>query len=356
MPVQKRGKTWRVIVNYTNNGKPKKATKGGFQYKSEALAYETELKAKINQGYDIESNRQLFTDFYDKWLDNHIKSGIKQQTILNHIATQTIVHEHLQNVTLEQMNRRRFQKFLDELSETRTASSVRQIAMRVGMCLKEAFSDGIIKSDPTFNLKYKGSHESKSSDLKFLEEDDFNKLVRYIEDTPITAPNFMIYTAALSGMRAGEILALTYEDFDVKNHKILVTKSKTNRVPYEYTTPKTKQSVREITMPEYYFEQLERFKRTFLHVDKHIFGEKTTQSVPSYHLKCITKELGIKPISFHGLRHSHASMLINNGIDIAYVSERLGHSSVNVTQRVYFHFLKKARQNEEEKMLSLLKK
>lgn len=140
------------------------------------------------------------------------------------------------------MNRRRFQQFLDELSETRTASSVRQIATRVDMCLKEAFSDGIIKSDPTFNPKYKGSHESKSSDLKFLEEEDFNKLIRYIEDTPMTAPNFMIYTAALSGMRAGEILALTYDDFDIKRHKILVTKSKTNRVPYEYTTPKTKQN------------------------------------------------------------------------------------------------------------------
>lgn len=355
MSVEKRGKTWRSIVNYTVDGQRKRAIKSGFKLKSEATAYETQLKAKLNQGYDIEKSTTSFVDFYDSWLDNHIKSGIKQQTIANHIATQTIVHEHLQGVTLEQMTRKRFQKFLDELSETRTASSVHQISMRVGMCLKEAFSDGIIKADPTFNLKFKGAHESKSADLKFLEDNEFNKLIHYIEDNPMTAPNFMIYTAALSGMRAGEILALTYDDFDMKNHKILVTKSKTNRAPYEYTTPKTKQSVRELIMPTQYFEQLDRFKKTFPKTDKHIFGEATTQSVPSYRLRCLTKELKIKPISFHGLRHSHASMLLNNGVDIAYVSERLGHSSVNVTQKVYFHFLKTARQDEEEKMLNLLK-
>lgn len=356
MSVEKQSKTWRAIVSYQVDGKRKKATKGGFKYKSEALAYETMLKAKLNQGYDIESSKQLFTEFYDTWLDNHIKSGIKQQTIANHIATQTIVHKHLQNITLEQMTRKRYQQFLDELSTTRTASSVHQISMRVGMCLKEAFSDGIIKTDPTFNLKFKGAHDSKPTDLKFLEEDEFNKLVKYIENSPMTAPNFMIYTAALSGMRAVEVLALTYSDFDVKNNKILVTKSKTNRVPYQYTAPKTKQSVREITMPTYYFEQLERFKQMFPNTDKHIFGEKTSQSVPSYRLRCLTKELDIKPISFHGLRHSHASILINNGVDIAYVSERLGHSSVSVTQKVYFHFLKKARENEEEKMLNVFKK
>lgn len=356
MSVEKQSKTWRAIVSYKVDGKRKKVTKGGFRYKSDALAYETMLKAKLNQGYDIEASKQLFTEFYDTWLDNHIKSGIKQQTIANHIATQTIVHKHLQNITLEQMTRKRYQQFLDELSTTRTASSVHQISMRVGMCLKEAFSDGIIKTDPTFNLKYKGAHESKPTDLKFLEENEFNKLVQYIEDSPMTAPNFMIYTAALSGMRTGEILALTYDDFDIENGKILVTKSKTIQAPYQYTTPKTKQSVREITMPPYYFEQLERFKQAFPNTDEHIFGEKTSQAVPGYRLKCLTKELNIKPITLHGLRHSHASILINNGVDIAYVSERLGHSSVNVTQKVYFHFLNKTRENAEKKMLNVFKK
>jgi site-specific recombinase XerD len=74
-------------------------------------------------------------------------------------------------------------------------------------------------------------------------------------------------------------------------------------------------------MTTQYFEQLDRFKKAFPKTDKHIFEEATTQSVSSYRLRCLTKELKIKPISFHGLRHSPASMLLNNGVVIAYVSE-----------------------------------
>lgn len=354
MSVEKRGKTWRVVTVYYDGGNRKRKIKSGFKTKTEAKNYDEDMKYKMRDGYDLVKSETMFVDYYDEWLANHIKSGIKQQTILNHIATQTIVHEHLQNVMLKDMTKRRFQQFLDELSTTRTASSVHQISMRVGMCLKEAFSDGIIKTDPTFNMKFKGSHDSKSSENKFLEEDDYNKLIAYIEHAPMTLANFAIYTAALSGMRAGEVLALTYKDINVDNKTVSVTKSKTNRVPYQYVEPKTHRSIREIAMPDKYFKQLERFKQTVPTPDEHIFGEKTTQSVPSYHLKVIEKQLGLKNVSFHGLRHTHASILISKGVDIAYVSERLGHSSVVITQKTYFHLLSEKRSSEEQKTLDLL--
>ena len=68
----------------------------------------------------------------------------------------------------------------------------------------------------------------------------------------------------------------------------------------------------------------------------------------------MVKELGIKPITLHGLRHTHASLLISKGIDVAYVSERLGHSNVTITQNTYFHLLANERQTEAQKALSLL--
>ncbi|WP_447409081.1 tyrosine-type recombinase/integrase [Weissella confusa] len=353
MSVEKRNGSWRAVVTYYVEGKKKRKVKAGFRTKTEALAYETNLKAKLNDGYEIDKTTMLFTDFYDAWLNSHLESGIKQQTQLNHLATQKIVHEYLKNVTLEKMDRRRFQRFLDEYSIGHSTSTVRQVAMRAGMPLKEAFNDGIIKTDPTYGAKFKGS-ESKSSELKFLEESDLNKLLAYIEEQPITAPNFAIYTAALSGMRAGEVLALTLADINIAGHFISVTKTKTNRPPYQYTTPKTKRSVRQVAMPDKYFIQLERFVTAFPNAPEHIFGEKTTQSVPSHYLRKMVKELGIKPITLHGLRHTHASLLISKGIDVAYVSERLGHSNVTITQNTYFHLLANERQTEAQKALSLL--
>jgi integrase len=353
MAIEKRNGSWRAIITYYVDGQKKRKVKAGFRTKAEATAYEINLKAKLNAGYEIDKSTMLFTDFYDAWLDQHINSGIKQQTILNHIATQTIVHELLKNVTLEQMTRQRFQRFLDDYSVGHTSSTVRQIAMRVGMPLKEAFNDGVIKTDPTYGAKFKGT-ASKSSDLKFLEEADLNKLLRYIEEQPMTSANFAIYTAALSGMRAGEVLALTLADIDVKNKLISVTKTKTNRPPYEYTTPKTRRSVRNVAMPDKYFAQLERFNTAFPDASEHIFGERTTQSVPAHYLRKMIAELGIKPITLHGLRHTHASLLISKGIDVAYVSERLGHSNVTITQNTYFHLLSNKRQTEAQKALNLL--
>src|SRR5699024_12709836 len=105
---------------------------------------------------------------------------------------------------------------------------------------------------------------------------------------------------------------------------------KSTPVPTELISFPTRRSsdLREIAMPDKYFKQLERFKQSVPNPDEHIFGEKTTQSVPSYHLQVIEKQLGLKKVSFHGLRHTHASILISKGVDIAYVSERPGHSSV----------------------------
>lgn len=353
MSVEKRGKTWRAIVSYQLDGKNKRKIKSGFRTKTEASAWETDMKARLNNGYQIDKATTMFVDFYDDWLKRHLASGIKQQTQLNHLATQAIVHEFLSNVTLEQMDRRRFQRFLDDYSVGHSASTVRQVAKRAGMPLKEAFNDGIIKSDPTFRVKIKGA-ESKSPEMKFLEESDLNKLLQYIETSPMTAPNFAIYTAALSGMRAGEILALTLPDIDVNGRFISVTKTKTNRPPYQYTTPKTKRSVRKIVMPDKYFEQFERFKRAYPTLPEHIFGEYTTQSVPAHHLRNIIKETGIKRISMHGLRHTHASLLINKGVDVAYVSERLGHNTTQVTINTYYHYLENERKSEVKKAIELL--
>lgn len=352
MSVSKLGKKYRVVVSKTIEGKRRRWTKSDFTTKAAAKAWETDLMAKLNSGVEIDKTRVLFTEFYDDWLKRHLESGIKQQTRLNHLATQKIVHEYFKNVKLENLTRRRYQKFLDEYAVNHHSSTVRQVSMRVAMPIKEAFSDGILSLDPTHGAKFKGA-ESKAGELKFLEESDLDKLLEYIQNEPITPAHFAIYTAALSGMRAGEILALTLKDINVADKTISVTKTKTNRPPYEYTTPKTRKSTRVIAMPDRYFIQFERFLKAYPKLEEHIFGEKTTQSVPSHYLRKMIKELGIKPITLHGLRHTHASFLISKGIDVAYVSERLGHSSVTITQNTYFHLLSTKRNSESDKTLAL---
>lgn len=70
MSVEKRNGSWRAVVTYYVEGKKKRKVKAGFRTKTEALAYETNLKAKLNDGYEIDKTTMLFTDFYDAWLNN----------------------------------------------------------------------------------------------------------------------------------------------------------------------------------------------------------------------------------------------------------------------------------------------
>lgn len=158
---------------------------------------------------------------------------------------------------------------------------------------------------------------------------------------------------ALSGVRSGEVLALTRDDIDETAKTISITKSKTQKVPYKITTPKTKSSIRNVTMPDKFFDEYRRYIAT-RGDDTSLFGDKANATNLYDKFVTVQKNLGIEPrISPHGLRHTHASYLIAHGIDISYISERLGHKDVGTTQQVYLHLLKTRKDVEIAKTLTL---
>ncbi|GAK31836.1 integrase [Weissella oryzae SG25] len=356
MSIRLDGKTYTVIVNYKVGTSYKRKVKRGFTTKKSAQQYEAQLITQLSAGYTPDANNVLFIDYYDKWLTKHLSYGLKPQTVANHKWTQQYVHTHLSGITLAQMDRNRFQQIIDQYALEHKASTTKQVALRIGMPLKEAFNTGVINVDPTYKIKINGE-KSKDSSLKFLEEDELNQLLSYIEsDTTANLYNFVIYTLALSGARAGEALALTFSDINETNKTLRINKTKTNIRPHQYTQPKTSSSIRTISMPDRWFTQLAKIKATYSDFDEHFFGESTDQSSLLRRFKKILSQLGIKQISLHGLRHTHASYLINHNVDIAYVSERLGHSNITVTQNTYFHLLQKTRQSEANKAINLLNK
>lgn len=85
----------------------------------------------------------------------------------------------------------------------------------------------------------------------------------------------------------------------------------------------------------------------------HFLGDNHEQNYYTRVLKLILQVIHAKRITFHGFSHTHASYLIKNGVDIAYVSERLRHNNVSITEKNYFHLLKDKRESEDEKTLNL---
>lgn len=227
----------------------------------------------------------------------------------------------------------------------------------VKQVLTQAFHDGLIPADPTFGVIVPGA-ESKPADEKFLQVDEFNKLLNYIETNDKLIKwntSFMIYLIALSGLRAGEALALTRDDVDVNTHTISVTKTKQRSGTS--TSPKTKSSIRTIAMPERFFDNYAKFINTKSkwNDDNELFDGRRWATINNNWLERIERELGFENIvSVHGLRHSHVSYLLSKGVDINYASKRLGHSNVTITQEIYAHLLRDKQQSEETKTLSIL--
>lgn len=149
----------------------------------------------------------------------------------------------------------------------------------------------------------------------------------------------LFMTLYYSGMRKGELLALTWNDIDFENNTINIDKT---LYYYEVTEPKTTGSIRKITMPKHTIQKLKQLKESleYYKPDYVVFGEFydaiSTTTLDRFFHKHIEKA-GVKRIRIHDFRHSHASYLINKNAIPAVVANRLGHSNPSTTLDIYSH-------------------
>ncbi|NFA02990.1 tyrosine-type recombinase/integrase [Weissella cibaria] len=350
--IYKRDGKWRAEVNYKDGGKYKKKTKSGFKTKAEANAWASSIEVQKSNVTALSLGDTPFIDYYTDWVETHIDSGIKEATARGYRIAQETAKKYFDNYKLNEITRIVYQRFINDFASTHAVATVKLRHSQIGIVLKQAFHDGIISVDPTYNVKFTGS-KSRRTSLKYLEESDFFSIVHYIEKSKPDRYLFALFTMALSGVRSGEVLALTRDDIDETAKTISITKSKTQKVPYKITTPKTKSSIRTVTMPDKFFDEYRRYIAT-RGDDTSLFGDKANATNLYDKFVTVQKNLGIEPrISPHGLRHTHASYLIAHGIDISYISERLGHKDVGTTQQVYLHLLKTRKDVEIAKTLTL---
>ncbi|WP_143810419.1 site-specific integrase, partial [Oenococcus oeni] len=186
----------------------------------------------------------------------------------------------------------------------------------------------------------------KSSELKFLEADDFKRLEQYSYDHLNNDSQLAIFIAIHTGMRIGEIRALKIKNVDFVQSKITIDKAMDGYGKIK--APKTAASNRVIQIDKRLLDVLKRYKRV-----SGLLVQVTREAINHVLTKDL-KHIEAKNVTFHALRHSHASYLLSKGVSIQYVSERLGHSNVGITENVYSHLLKTLRENEEKKITDLM--
>ena len=162
-----------------------------------------------------------------------------------------------------------------------------------------------------------------------------------------------IILTVFTGVRLGELMGLEWQDVDFKNGIISINRSSQYLADMGVFTkvPKTESSIREIAIPEFIISLLEEYKLWY-EEQKSIYGELWMNSDRLFvqadgkpmHPSTISKwfvkyvgQIGLPVINFHGLRHTNASLLVAQNIDIAVISARLGHAQISTTLDFYVH-------------------
>jgi integrase len=349
---QRRGKWSYIIYLGIVDGKKKYKEKGGFDKKPEAQsALRKALEELEGTGGIFEPTTISFSDYLDYFIENYIEINLRENS---QRARQHIIKNHLRptfgNYKLMQITSQSLQSFITKKSKEYSKSYVSMIHATVSTAFKMAVEWEFIRINPVARVKVpKRDDKEMDKKIKTLSHSDINQINKIVKDTHHSIP-FII--ALHTGMRAGEVAALQWSDFDEVNKTITINKRLDFRATtkeWEFLPVKTASSNRTIVIGEELIAAL-KAHRTLQKENKLSYGKHYTKN----DFIC-TKENGhpvtTKTISrmskmvkrydiefnFHMLRHTHATMLLEAGVNPKVVQERLGHSTVSITLDTYSH-------------------
>lgn len=355
---QKRGKTWQ----YTISAKPKPIRKGGFRTKKEAQIAAAEMESEVRKGVVPNLKPVAFDEYFESWL-NLYKKNIANNTLERYKNTLKTIQERFGGKPIQDINKRLYQAFLNDYATTHAKASTRKLNTHIRACVKEAIDEGLIRVDFTRGVVISGEVESKRNEDKHLDFVDSQTLLKELyNNLDKSLTHYLLLLALTSGMRFAEIVGLQRKDFDFVNNTISITKTwgYTNKMHEGFGPTKNVQSNRKIKMDKRTMRVFDKlFRGTPENIHQLIFySPKSKYNVISNNnanklLKQILENNGISPISIHGLRHTHASVLLYQGVSVYYVSERLGHSDIETTTSTYAHIVKELREKDEKQTAEL---
>lgn len=325
---RKRGNTWEYSFEIGKiDGKRKRKSKGGFRTKKECLEAGAKAKAEYDNGGIVPNKTDItYNDFLDDWL-KHIKTNYKENTYnCYEREVRLYIKPNLGIYKLTTIRPLIIQKLLDDVGEGMAYNHVKLIKAVISSSFDYAvFPCEYIQSNPCTNLKI-NKNKDVVSDNKTITLAQFNTVLNNLSKTTqyYATP---LYIGWYTGARISEVLNLTWDDVDFENHKISITGDL-----------KTKSSNRTILVSENLIKILKKVKQNSKSryvCTKDGFNQINISYFKS-NLHHLMDDLDFK-FSFHKLRHTHATLLIENGANIKDVQYRLGHSDVNTTLNVYTH-------------------
>lgn len=332
MPVYKDNKgNWYVKYSVYKENKRHYVTKRGFNTKREAVEWENTNKFNAKEYVSSATFEELKNAYIESKQAN-------DDTIKAYKSMFDMYCSDFYKLEYNYISKIKINNWKNKISELSLGTSTKNTII-------SRFKSVCTFAYKVYDLEDKGKHlepfkksidEHKEMNVWTVEE--FNKFINHV-DNYVYQVFFRLLFA--TGMRRGEALAL--QKTDIENNIITINKS-IKHFENGFLPTKNANSKRKIAIDT---NTLKYIKPLLKHSKGFIFGDYQSLGITSVQRTFTTaiKKSGVKPIRLHDLRHSHATLLINNGVNIVAVSKRLGHSDINMTLKVYTHLLDKT--NEE---------
>lgn len=236
------------------------------------------------------------------------------------------------------LNRITYQQILNEYAVYHERQTTMDFHHQLKGAILDAMDEGLIDRDPTRKAIIKGK-TPREKKPKYLNQFELHELLAHLSLEDKINWDWLILLIAKTGMRFSEALALTPEDFDFAQQTLSINKTWDYKGNGGFLPTKNKSSVRKILID---WQTTSQFSRLVKNLDEEqpifIRGKVYNSTVNNVLLRHC-KKLNIPTITIHGLRHTHASLLLFAGVSMATVARRLGHSNMTTTQKTYLHII-----------------
>jgi integrase len=327
--IQKKGNIYYAVIPIAGR---RKWFRGG-STKKDAQRILNEQLSEIDNGTYKEIPKMRFKEFRELWFKGYVEGNLKPSTEKGYKDIVEKKLSHFDHQKLSEITTGQLQKYVSERRKNVSAKTVVNEIVVMKLMFRHAKKWGYIKINPAEDVE---RPRLKETEIEILDPREIEKLIQ------ITDPHYKVafLTAFLTGLRAGELWALQWGDIDWNSGKIFVRRSVWKG---KFQTPKTKKSMRKIDMTQELIYEMKKWKLACpINEYDLVFpgsegGIANHVNAANRHFYPALRRAGLRQVSFHSLRHSNASMRIQAGQNIKYISEQLGHSTIRTTLDIYGH-------------------
>lgn len=295
----------------------------------------------------------LFCDYYKRWITVYKEGAIRKVTMDKYLMTHHWLEKLVPDLKIDELNRIVYQQLLNDYALYHERQTTMDFHHQLKGAVLDAVDEGMIERDPTRKAIIKGK-TPREKKIKYLNQFELHTLLTMLDLGAEVNWDWFILLIAKTGMRFSEALALTPKDFDFAHQSLSISKTWDYKGEGGFLPTKNQSSVRKIQID---WQTVIQFSELIkgLPEDKPIFVKKKVyNSTVNDRLTRHCRKAKVPVISIHGLRHTHASLLLFAGVSVASVARRLGHASMTTTQKTYLHIIQELENKDTDLVMRSL--